>query len=156
MKYLNFTFEDVTYWIELNDDNYALRQIVIKSNGNILISCINDCLAEGIVSIDKDTNIITPYSFEKIWSKYLSSYYVNWEKVKSKYPIGKKVEGIIKYFYPQGIIIQLTDTQGITDYEKCRENSISNNFYPNQKIIGTVTGYDETNMWIILSNSVIY
>ena len=73
------------------------------------------------------------------------------ETSKEKYPIGKIVEGKIKYFYPQGIVMQIGETKGI--YQD-KESKASNEFskYPLDTIKGKVKGYDEKNMWLIISS----
>jgi hypothetical protein len=156
LKYITFTFENLTYWIETDEEGWALRQIITEPDGTSLISCRDECLAEGIVFIDEDSIIISEEDFEKIWEKYSLTYKAGWDIEKNKYSAGMKVEGYIKYFYPQGIIIQLDKVQGITDYNVCRKNSSPENLYPGHKITGTVTGWDNKNMWIILSDSTAF
>ena len=153
MKYITFTFEKETYWIELDHKNYAHRQIRLLSDGSSLISCRDDCLAEGIVIIDENTLFISEEDFEIIWSRYSSVYADVWEKEKGRYPLGKRAAGTIRYFYPQGIIIDFGEIQGISDYDVCRKNSRPENLYPGHKITGTVTDYDDKNMWIVISDS---
>ena len=46
MNYIIIKYENEEFWIEIDKENYAIRQIII-SGDNIEISCINDCLAEG-------------------------------------------------------------------------------------------------------------
>lgn len=50
MNYIMIKYENEEFWIEIDKENYAIRQIII-SGDNIEISCINDCLAEGKISL---------------------------------------------------------------------------------------------------------
>ena len=94
--------------------------------------------------------------FEKIWNIYSFPYLNVWNEEKKKYPVGSQVKGFIKYFYPQGIIIEIDKIQGISDYDTCRKNSSPKNLYPGHKILGTVFGYDEKNMRLIISDSIAF
>ena len=49
MKYLVTKFDSEQYWIEVGNDGYALRQIIIDADNNEHVSCIEDCLAEGVI-----------------------------------------------------------------------------------------------------------
>ena len=156
MKYITFTFENETYWLELDEEKYALRQIILPTDGFATISCRDDCLAEGAVLTDEiDENIFTidNNEFEKIWDIHSFPYLSIWNEEKKKYPIGTEIKGFIKYFYPQGIIIEIDKIQGVSDYDACRKNSNPKNLYPGHKILGTVSGYDEKNMRLIISDS---
>lgn len=154
MKYWFINFEEEQYWIEVADDNIATRQIIKEADDIIRISCIEDCLAEGVINIeDLEGEIIKISSeeFEDKWKAEIKAYYKNWEFQKVKYPIGKIVEGEIKYFYPQGIIMQIGETKGIYQDKESKE---SNEYikYPLNTIKGKVKGYDEKNMWLIISS----
>jgi hypothetical protein len=50
MKYLLIEFEEEAYWIEVGNDGYALRQIVLNNDQNIQVSSLEDCLAEGPIN----------------------------------------------------------------------------------------------------------
>ena len=49
MKYLLVETEIEKFWIEIGIDGYANRQIVIDEFKKIHISCLEDCLAEGVI-----------------------------------------------------------------------------------------------------------
>ncbi len=152
MKYWLINLEEEQYWIEVSDDNIAMRQ-VIKEVGNVIrISCIEDCLAEGIFDVEDLEGEILEASmeeFEKVWSNETKPYRNLWEIQKEKYEIGNIVEGKIKYFYPQGIIMQIGEVKGL--YVDKKENNAYSK-YPLDTIKGIVKGYDEKNMWIIISS----
>ena len=159
MEYITFTFENETYWLELDEEKYALRQIILSEDGFAAISCRDDCLAEGMILTDEiDENIFTIDNdeFEKIWNIYSFPYLNVWNEEKKKYPVGSQVKGFIKYFYPQGIIMEIDKIQGVSDYDTCRKNSSPKNLYPGHKILGTVFGYDEKNMRLIISDSIAF
>jgi ribosomal protein S1 len=151
MKYWFIDFEEEQYWIEVSDSNIALRQLV-KEEGNVIrISCIEDCLAEGVIDIEELEGKILEISmeeFEKVWSNETKPYRNLWEVQKEIYQIGNIVEGEIKYFYPQGVIMQIGEAKGI--YVNKKENN-ANSGYPLDTIKGIVKGYDDKNMWIIIS-----
>ena len=159
MEYITFTFENETYWLELDEEKYALRQIVLSADGFAGISCRDDCLAEGRILTDEiNENIfaVDNDEFEKIWNIYSFPYLSVWDKEKKKYPVGSQIKGVIKYFYPQGIITEIDKIQGVSAYDTCRKNSSPKNLYPGHKILGTVSGYDEKNMRLIISDSIAF
>lgn len=154
MKYWFINFEEEQYWIEVADDNIATRQIIKDEDDIIRISCIEDCLAEGVIDVEDLEGEIIEISLEKFeekWNAETKAYHNLWEFQKEKYPIGKIVECKIKYFYPQGIIMQIGDTKGV--YQD-RELKASNEYgkYPLDTIKGKVKGYDDKNMWLIISS----
>ncbi len=153
MKYIYFEFEEIKYWMEIDTDGYALRQIVINYNGSVSISCRDDCLAEKMIDLDDTCQIIDSVEFESMWHKHCEKYRYQWEISKIHFFIGSLVEGFVSYFYPQGIIFYIGDIQGVANYEECQRNSLPKNMYPGHKITGIVSGYDDTNMWIIISDS---
>lgn len=144
MKYLLIEINNEKWWIELNSDNYATRQIIFDEFEKVHISCFEDCLAEGLINEKDLDGIITKISkekFEHIWNSVLSNHMKEWDAIKTKYPIGKCVEGICKYFYPQGAIIVVPDC--IVLYIGC------NTIKLNQSINSRIIAYDEQNMWLI-------
>lgn len=152
MKYWLINFEEEQYWIEVSDDNIAIRQLVKEVDNVIRISCIEDCLAEGEIDVDDlegEIREISMEEFEKKWSIETKPYRNRWEIQKEKYQIGDIVEGKIKYFYPQGIIVQIDEVKGIY-IDKKENNEYSE--YPLDIIKGIVKGYDDKNMWIVISS----
>ena len=157
MEYITFSFENETYWLELDEEKYALRQIILSADGFAGISCRDDCLAEGMIltnEIDENIFTIDNDEFEKIWNIYSFPYLSAWNEEKKKYSLGSQVKGFIKYFYPQDIIMEIDKIQGVSDYGTCRKNSAPKSLYPGHKILGTVAGYDEKNMRLVISDSV--
>ena len=47
-KYIYLQDEGDKYWIELDGENYAVRQISVDVWGRYHLSCFEDCLAEGV------------------------------------------------------------------------------------------------------------
>lgn len=116
MKYLVIYFENEQYWLELTKQLTALRQIIIDENLEIHISAREDCLVEGQLIIDELQGTykeICREEFNNQWRVAMKSYYNEWLSVKQKYPIGSKIEGICKCFYPQGTIVQGNDYFGV-------------------------------------------
>lgn len=156
MDYIYFNFEGDCYWIAVSKKGCVERQVIEQKDGNSLISCTEDCLAEG--EIEKyyiKENKIDKQIFEIKWIECTKKYRNLWNKTKKVYIIGKELEGRILYFYPQGIIFYLGEIRGIADYEQYRKKSSSSNLYPGHKITGEVIAYDETNMWIIIGGGYI-
>lgn len=146
MKYLLINFEDEQYWLEIGTDGYALRQIIIDADKQTHVSCIEDCLAEGIIregELDGKISTITQYEFESRWNIVTLEKRKSWDILKEQYPIGKVVECKVKYFYPQGCILEIGELRGICN--------VKPDVYPNDYIKGKVNGYDETNMWLLIS-----
>lgn len=154
MKYWFINFEEEQYWIEVTDDNIATRQIIKDADDIIRISCKEDCLAEGVIDVEDIEGEIIEISleeFEEKWNAEIKAYHKLWKFQKEKYPIGKIVEGEIKYFYPQGIIMQIGETKGVYQARESKESDVYRK-YPLDKIKGKVKGYDEKNMWLIISS----
>lgn len=155
MKYLLLEEDNVEYWIETDEKGCALRQIIID-NDDIQISCKSDCLAEGIISPDEfdgDIKKISNKNFEEKWNSILLGYQEKWGIQKNKYYLGKEIVAQIKYFYPQGIILQIDEnTQGICKYDECKKYIGDLSLYPGYIIKGNIVGYDDTNMWLIISD----
>lgn len=156
MRYIYFQLEKEEFYIELDNENYALRQIIIPYDNKTLISCRNDCLAEGQIDLDNlegKISYIAKETFEKAWSVHTSPYRKIWNKEKKVYPIGNYIEGIIKYFYPHGIIFDIGNLQGCADYRVTQNNSPADSLNINHIISGVVSGYDEDNMWLLIDES---
>lgn len=146
-------------YIEI-EDGYALRQISKFNNGYVASNRKDKeydfCLAEGFIDIeDIDGAIkIDKTEFDNIWIKYINQLTKEWEQIKKEYIVGRKIEGIIEVFYPQGVIISINDkVLGIADYEECKDSTVPQNLYPKHKVEGIISGYDEENMWLILEKS---
>jgi len=146
MKYLHIDFEDEHYWLEIGDESYALRQLVIEDNGLCHLSCLEDCLAEGIINekeFDGEVYLITQNEFDNMWDTATMEKRKFWDILKKKYPIGKRVKGKTLYSYPQGWILSIGQLIGI-----CQDVC---NLQPNTSFKGQIIGYDEVNMWAIVS-----
>lgn len=62
---------------------------------------------EGIVEIKKE-------EFDKKWDDFLSSNGVKWNKIKTRFKIGARIQGTPKMYLPQGIIVEVeNDVYGI-------------------------------------------
>lgn len=143
MKYIFFTFQKEKYWIEVDDSNFAARQIVF-SDGSYHVSAFEDCLAEGPVietEIEEDIVIITKADFEKVWEYSTRDYRQTWKLAKYKYHINDYITATLMYYYPQGAIF-MTDNVIINYKGKVKVNI-------HDELRMKVIGYDDTNMWII-------
>ena len=145
MKFILISYGNEENWMELDEELFALRQVIIDSDSMSHASCREDCLAEGVVIVDELAGAcreVEQETFEEIWTLAVSDYYSEWLKMKEKYLIGCKVQGICQYFYPQGAIIEGNDFVAVY---RGREEVIWR-----EKVTAQVTGYDESNMWLVL------
>lgn len=151
IRYVSFTFEGDQGYIELDDENYAVRQVEIERDGTRKASCFADCLAEK--QIDKTDDYLMEISkaqFEAVWAECTAERRCGWDSVKAAYPVGNRVSGTIVCFYPQGVLVRLKNSMGCVMNTGCGEKGGQNAMYAGNSIQGTVTGYDEKNMWILL------
>lgn len=147
MKYWHIYFENDGYWMEVDEEGVVLRQIVSTLNGSTQLSCFEDCLAEGLfdpLDMDGDVSETTDMLFEERWQTETKKYYNNWKKQKSHYAIGQIIDGQILYYYPQGCIVKIGDAMGCV-------LGLDDNYNIGDEIQGIVRGYDEQNMWILIS-----
>ena len=148
MTYIFVDFEGYKYWIEVNDEGTALRQVTIDENNITSISCLEPCLADQYVDTENDCESISKDEFEKIWENAVLPYREKWNTEKQKYKKGQNISGVIKYFYPQGAVLDLGDVNGCMNIENCGNRPL----YPGYKVRGTILGYDEANMWVLMGN----
>lgn len=145
MKYLLIETEVEKLWIKIGIDGYTNRQIVIDELKKIHISCLEDCLTEGVIDendLEGKITWLTKKEFESIWNLVINDYLPLWSQTKIKYFIGRHIRGICKYFYPQGAIIKGEDYIAIyKGKEKLQLNQ-----YVQLKVIM----YDDVNMWLIV------
>lgn len=143
-RFVLFIVESEVFLIEIDKDNYAIRQIIVDKQGEIHLSCFEDCLAEGTIMEDEISSngiFISKSEFNFIWNKAIKCNESNWINNKIKYPIGTVVTAICKYFYPQGAILKGKNYTAL--YVGNKEIAI------NQIVSFTVINYDDVNMWLI-------
>ncbi|WP_164215541.1 hypothetical protein [Virgibacillus sp. YIM 98842] len=166
-RYYSWDDEDYiggTTYIEI-DDGYATKQIAITPD-NYIASNRKDkehhfYLAEGLVDIDEIIKYggfeISEQYFYSVWNAYKNALMDKWNETKERFPLGYEIEGIIEVFYPQGIVITISqDVFGITDYDKSRDSTNPKNLYPGHKMLGKVVSYDEENMWLVIDNPRVF
>ncbi len=145
MKYLYLKWNNESYWFELGEDNYVIRQIVLDENEDFHVSCLEDCLAEGPINkADLEGHIfdITKETFEDVWQSVLKKHEKQWEAIKKKYPIGTYIHGINSYLYPQGTVVKGMDFIAIY---------IGNDSFCIDKLSHyKIISYDNINMWLIV------
>ncbi|WP_261831042.1 hypothetical protein [Leminorella grimontii] len=147
MAYIFIDFDGYRDWIETDEEGWALRQVTIDKNGVVSVSCSEPYLAEHPVDTENDCKIITCGEFERIWEDATFSQRNEWNSAKVNYPVGARISGTIKYFYPQGTICGLAAAlQGCADTTGIQSKFL----YPGVQISGEVVGYDEQNMWVLL------
>jgi hypothetical protein len=139
------------------EDGYTFRQITVNDNeymaSNILYPEWGMFLAEGQIDYDTIEEVIniSKEEFEQVWNSYLDKRINNWQKTKSEYPINKSIQGIIQIFYPQGVIVRAdNNVLGLADFAETFASAPGLIPSTKVKITATVSGYDETNHWLIL------
>lgn len=142
MKYLYLQDENEEYWIELDDENYAVRQIIRESNDTFHLSCLEDCLAEGPIYDESGFKIISYDTFECIWKNCISEHEAEWEKIKKQHILGCIVKLRVECFYPQGVILKGSSFLAIYKGD--------NSFYLHENVNMQVIQYDEENHWLVV------
>ena len=137
----SFGNETIITWIR----GYLVLICTIYILTPIHISAREDCLAEGKIIIDELEGTYKETfkeEFDNQWRLAIEPYYDEWLSVKKKYPIGMNVEGICKYFYPQGAIVEGRDYFAV--YTGKKELMLNNS------LTACVKKYDEDNLWLVL------
>ncbi len=145
MQYLLICFDNEKYWLEITEQLIATRQIIIDENFQIHVSCREDCLAEGAIianELEGTYKEISKEEFESQWMLALKPYYNEWLRIKRRYSIGTNVEGICKYFYSQGSIVEGRDFFVVYTGKK--------ELLCNGTLVAHVKKYDEDNLWLVL------
>lgn len=144
MLYIFFHYDNEKFWIEMDEDCYAIRQIICDEKNIYHISCMEDCLAEGEIDVkhlEAEIVYLTKVEFDTVWNKVISSYSEDWKIVKSKYLIGMELLGQCAYFYPQGPVIKGKDFIAVYKGEK--------HIFFKESVYVRVIAYDEVNMWLV-------
>lgn len=141
-KYLYLQDESDEYWIELDEENYAIRQIIRESKDIFHISCFEDCLAEGQITDVSDFKIISYDMFQQTWYNFLSVHSTEWNNIKNKYILGCNVKLRVEYFYPQGTIMKGNNFLAIYRGER--------NFMLHENVNLQVVQYDDENHWVVV------
>lgn len=145
MTYILLEFKNQKIYIEIDEKQNAVRQLNIDENCQSLLSCREDCLAEGEINVEDmegDIEYISSEIFEEKWSLEIMQYQLEWLQTKKKYSIGSKIVGQGLFFYPQGIIVKGRDFYAVYKGDK--------DYKINQKIEAYVEEYDDKNMWLVL------
>lgn len=143
--YLYYLVDNERWYYELDEDRYAIKQIVINDEGYHL-SCFEECLAEVVVDPDGFdgegiSKWISSDDFYDVWNQYLYKHAEAWNVTKTRHSLGSICSGQTKAFYPQGQLIEGSDYMGIFPIESGCIHEVKDY---------CVVGYDESNMWLIL------
>ncbi|BDD32216.1 hypothetical protein [Escherichia coli] len=151
MTYIFVDFEGFKIWFEVDKEGTALRQVTIEeSSGIIEVSCLGPFLADQYVDTQNDCETITREQFESVWQEATAVEREKWHEEKLKYVPGMAIQVTIQYFYPQGTICRMGDRLFCANIKTTYLHGVSLGTGAN--ILGTITGYDEPNMWILLDN----
>lgn len=145
MKYLLLKMDEEKYWFELDEENLVNRQIVLDEYNQLHVSCLEDCLAEGVINeadLDGEILNLAKQEFEDVWQSVIKKYKKGWEETKKKYSIGVYVQGTNSYSYPQGTVITGKDFIAIYDGNE--------SFCINKIVKYKVKSYDDINMWLVV------
>lgn len=147
--YLDLSIFNEEYWFELDDDCYARRQMIVnKSKNDYVISCRDDCLAEGIIKLEElegNKLLISKYCFENKWTDLKKRYEKEWFNTKKDYCLGDKFEGKCLYSNNNGWIVASDNYIGVYN------GKLQKKLHAGDMIESYVIGYDEDNMMLILS-----
>lgn len=148
--------EQEYYYFEVDDEMIAYRQVTLMNDCYKLSIAPEFYLAEGEIECFEGDEDISQEQFNEIWDKAVASYRVGWEQVKLDYAPGTLVNGIIKMFYPQGVIIQLSDrAYAVADSEELRTHTRPELMYPGYLVQGVIAGYDDNNLWLVLEHCTV-
>ncbi|MBA8268911.1 hypothetical protein HVY28_19540 [Escherichia fergusonii] len=151
MNYIFADFEGYKYWLEVDNDGTALRQVTIEESSRIIeVSCLGPFLADQYVDTQNDYEIITREQFESVWQEATAVEGEKWHEEKLKYVPGMAIQVTIQYFYPQGTICRMGDRLFCASIKTTFLHGVS--LGPGANILGAIAGYDEPNMWILLDN----
>lgn len=141
-KYLYLQDEDDEYWIEIDEENYAIRQIIREANDIFHLSCFEDCLAEEPITDVSEFKSISYDTFQRIWNKCISTHDLEWDNIKNKYELGSSVNLKVECFYPQGIIMKGSNFIAIY---------FGNSHFELHEIVNLqVVKYDDENHWVVV------
>jgi len=82
-RYLYHLFGEIEFWLELDDENYATRQITVE-NSILEISCKHNNLAEGSIELEDlegTSRWIEENEFESKWNEALAPYQNDWQEL---------------------------------------------------------------------------
>lgn len=144
------------YYFEVDTEMIAYRQVTVMNDCYRVSIAPDFFLAEKEIELFEGDEEISQEQFNEIWDKAVSPYRVDWDQVKQDYVYGTVVTGSIMMFYPQGVIIQLSETAyAIADTTELRTHTKPELMYPGNQVRGTVTGYDDNNFWLILAHCAV-
>lgn len=108
MKYLLLELDKEKYWFEIEDDNYANRQIVFDEYNEFHVSCQEDCLAENPIIeayLEGDVKYLTKHEFENVWQSVLKKYVKRWEKTKKNILLALVCKEYVSIFIHKGVLL---------------------------------------------------
>jgi hypothetical protein len=145
-----------TTYVE-TESGYVIRQITVNGDqvhaSNVSYPPWGLMLTEGHVDWDdiEEVTLIKKGDFDDVWNAHLEQHVAFWEYAKSAHPPGMRVEGFIEIFYPQGVIVNVGQgVLGVADYRECKASTKPENVGAFHKVTAVVSGYDDTNQWLIL------
>ena len=159
-KYLNpyVDLGEATTYMELDADGWTWRQLTLGETGRLSsnvdfdrpdVALTDDMLTEPIAS--GEITPIAPEAFEEVWAAHLTERQPIWAQVKRAYPVGMRVIGRFKVFFPQRVIVAFSDSVwGVAEYAAYRALIGDALAGTRQAITGIVTGYDEVNQWMVV------
>ncbi|THF76894.1 hypothetical protein [Cohnella fermenti] len=144
------------YYFEIDGEGVVYRQVTVI-DGLIYVSnrpygSRHFILSESPIEFNLQ-EAIRKQDFEAIWKRGNQPFYSRWEEIKVRCSKGDLIEGEIECIFPHGIVINLNDDiYGVVDYKAVCKKSGSRRIYPRNKVRGTISGFDEENLWLIISD----
>ncbi|MGM0714388.1 hypothetical protein [Brevibacillus parabrevis] len=148
--------ENELYYFELDENGIAYRQVTV-TDGRSLVSAAPDfMLSEKVVERYEGDEDISREAFQAIWQKATAPRKAAFEQAKQRFLPGDPVTGTIAMFYPQGVIIKLSDeVYAVADDAPLRAKSKREEMSPGYIVQGTIQGYEEDNFWLVLADCTI-
>lgn len=148
--------EGECYYFEVDQDGTAYRQVTVLGDQVLVSIAPHFHVAESAVEWYEGDQEISAESFNEVWTRAVEPYKDAWQRSKAHYAIGVQVQGIIRMFYPQGVIIQLDEEcYAVANDASLRKQTNPAHMYPGFVIEGTIGGCDEANFWLVLDRCTV-
>ena len=140
-----------------SENGWVLRQTMVGDHEIIASNVKHPIWGLGLADQQGDYDAIEEVipiaqaEFDQVWAEHLYQHQAQWAEAKLCHLLGALVHGKIEIFYPQGVIINLSDTAlGVANYAECKNALGAKNMYIRIAVTAVVIGYDEVNQWIQL------
>lgn len=145
--------ENEFYYFEVDTDMIAYRQVTVTGEKYFVSIAPDFHLTDQEVELFDGDEEISREAFHAVWDKAVAPYKDTWSQVMQSYALQDSVKGTIMMFYPQGVIIKLSeDAYAVADDTELRRHIRPEYMYPGYIVEGIIKQYDENNFWLVLEN----